>query len=429
MRFLAVNQSVKANIYGQDYCLKPLDPRIENLEDILVTDDFSASELFKRHRDILRVVNFDSTKLKGFPRIVNKIGDLETGEKILVLRNGSIGDHILFLPALRAFKELFPPDSAIWLSTQKEMHPVFYDDDSIDKLYPMPLRLNTLLKADYLIDFSGKDDQYEFTHLHLTDYFLNYLQIDYKKIKNKNPVMKWDQGRSPIICNLFEDVRRLNPNKSLVLLNWKASSPLRDIPPEKLLFLVRRFQDILFVVSQPKEFAEDTEKIVGKYGNNIFDCSSNMVSFEDYIAAIANCDAVVSTDTATGHLAEALGKPSLTIFGPISDDLRIRYYNKAYAIRAEYSGKTCRSPCGLSKSDKGCMESHLLGSPYSPCLLSIPEEKIYQRFKEFRDDALRNSQGKLTRANWSNGCLLTQSQKLLKVNEYNGKEKDQKKDG
>ncbi|MCK4829152.1 hypothetical protein KA005_76220, partial [bacterium] len=88
---------------------------------------------------------------------------------------------------------------------------------------------------------------------------------------------------------------------------------------------------------------------------------------------------------------------SLTIFGPICDDLRIQYYNKAYAIRAEYSGKTCRSPCGLSKSDKGCAESHLLGSPYSPCLLSIPEEKIYQRFKEFRDDALRNSQGNTQR--------------------------------
>jgi ADP-heptose:LPS heptosyltransferase len=150
---------------------------------------------------------------------------------------------------------------------------------------------------------------------------------------------------------------------------------------------------VLFVIAQPAESARDTERIIEKYGSNIFNCSPDMSSFEDYIAAIANCDAVVSTDSAACHLAEALGKPSLTIFGPIRDDLRLRYYNRAYAIRAEYSGKTCRSPCGLSKSDNGCTESRLQRSPYSPCLLSISEERIYQRFKEFRYEALRNSPG------------------------------------
>lgn len=390
MRFLTVNQPAQANIFGQDYRLKPLDPRLENLEDILVTDDFSASELFTRHRGLLLEVKFDIHSFKGFPRIVDKLSDIKTGGRVLIMRNGGIGDHILFLPALGVFREILPDNSEIWLSTQKEKHPIFYNNDNINKLYPMPLRLDTLLNADYLVDFSGRSDSYEFTHLHMTDYFLNFLQIDYSKIKNKAPKMEWDRRRSHNIFNLFEVARKENPLKPTVLLNWKASNSLRDLPPDKLLFLVKSFKDVLFVVAQPEKFAEDTGKIVEKYGNNIFDCSSDMTSFEDYVAAIANCDAVVSTDTATGHLAEALGKSSLTIFGPISDDLRIRYYNKAYAIRAEYSGKTCRSPCGLSKSKGGCPESLLIGSSYSPCLLSIPNEMIYQSFEKFLSVQLKS---------------------------------------
>lgn len=389
MHFFAVNQPAQANIFGQDYRLKPLDPRLENLEDILVTDDFSASELFTRHRGLLLEVKFDIQSFKAFPRMVDKLSDIKTGGRVLVVRNGGIGDHVLFLPALGVFREILPDNSEIWLSTQKEKHPIFYNNDNINKLYPMPLGLDTLLNADYLIDSSGRSDSYEFAHFHMTDYFLNFLQIDYSKIKNKAPTMKWDRKRSHKIFNLFEAARKENPLKPTVLLNWKASNSLRDLPPDKLLFLVESFKDVLFVVAQFKTFAEDTARLVKEYNSRVLDCSPYMGSLEDYITTIANCDAVVSTDTGTGHLAEALRKPSLVIYGPINDDLRIRYYNKAYAIGAEYSGTTCQSPCGLSKSKGGCPESLLMGTSHSPCLLSIPNEKIYQCFEKFRSVQLK----------------------------------------
>lgn len=389
MRFLTVNQPAKANIFGQDYRLKPLDPRVENLEDILVTDDFSASELFSRHQGLLLDVKFDIHGFKGFPRIVDKLSDIKTGGRVLIMRNGGIGDHILFLPALGIFREILPDNSEIWLSTQKEKHPIFYNNDNINKLYPMPLRLDTLLNADYLIDFSGRSDSYEFTHLHMTDYFLNFLQIDYSKIKNKAPKMEWNRRRPHKIFNLFEAARKENPLKPTVLLNWKASNSLRNLPPDKLLFLVKSFKHVLFVVAQPKAFAEDTARLVKGYGNSVLDCSPYMGSLEDYITTIANCDAVVSTDTGTGHLAEALGKPSIVIYGPTNDDLWIRYYNNTYAIRAEYSGETCQSPCGLQKDSDGCSEALLRGCEYSPCLLSIADEKIYECFEKLRSVHLR----------------------------------------
>jgi ADP-heptose:LPS heptosyltransferase len=106
-----------------------------------------------------------------------------------------------------------------------------------------------------------------------------------------------------------------------------------------------------------------------------------MASLTDYITLIDCCDGVVSTDTGTVHLAEALGKPALVLYGPTRDDLWIRYYRKALPLRAEYSGKTCRSPCGrIKNTEAGCPEAILYDRQYSPCLLSIPEAKIVARF-------------------------------------------------
>jgi ADP-heptose:LPS heptosyltransferase len=373
---------VRANIFGQDYHLKPLDSEIENIEDLLVTDNFSAYELLTRHQDFLCPVRFDIGKCKGFPRLINNLSELEAGGIVLIMRNGGIGDHIMFLPALRVFREMSPPDIQIWLATQKEKHPLFDNNLYINRLYPLPLRLDILLKADFLIDFSCRDDWYDFDRLHITDSFLNFLNIDYEKIEEKTPELEWDANRSPEISNLFKDLRIANPGKQLIMLNWKSSNCLRDLPPEKLLFLSKEFKDVIFVIAQSKALSKIAAKLTQGYGDNIFNCSAKMDSLADYITAIKNCDAVVSTDTATGHLAEALGKYSLIIFGPTKEDLWIRYYQKMYPLRTDYCGRTCRPPCGLIKNvENGCPEALLMGSSYSPCLLSVAKENIYSAFQ------------------------------------------------
>ncbi|RPI71045.1 MAG: hypothetical protein EHM45_24080, partial [Desulfobacteraceae bacterium] len=103
---------------------------------------------------------------------------------------------------------------------------------------------------------------------------------------------------------------------------------------------------------------------------------------------------VVSTDTAAVHLAEALDKPHLALYGPTRDELWIKYYARTIALRAEYVGRTCRSPCGLTKNTAaGCPEAVLLGSPYSPCLLSLNKERIKTGFRALRESLLKKDFG------------------------------------
>ncbi len=391
MRFLCVKQITQANIYGQDYALKPLDPKIENIEDILITDHTSAAELLERHPDILFEVSLKFKNNLRFPKYADKLEDIHPGDKVLIVHNGGIGDHIMLLPALHVFRERFPPDCRIWLAVQKERQPLFRLNPNIDRLLAMPLRLPELLEADCLIDFSSRRDWYDLESLPMTDAYLNFLKIDYEKITEKTPRLYWPGISSAGFPALIQKIRDTQDNsKPLVLLNWKASNRLRDMPPQKFIFLAKQFKDVFFLVAQSGHLQTETARIIHSYSDNLYDATPWMKSLEDYLAAIAHCDAVVSTDTAAGHLAEALGKPNLILYGPTRDQLWIKYYKKTLALRAEYTGKTCKSPCGLTKdTSSGCPEAVLLNSPYSPCLLSINAEKIASGFENMLKTLLR----------------------------------------
>jgi len=134
MHFLCVTQPSSAIIYGQKYRLKPLDPHLENIDDILVTDNTSASELISRHPEFLAGLSVNIDKLKGFPKIVNKISDIGPEGSVLIMRNGGIGDHIMFLPVLSILRDIFPSNVEIILSAQKEKHPLFQYNRCIKQL-------------------------------------------------------------------------------------------------------------------------------------------------------------------------------------------------------------------------------------------------------------------------------------------------------
>ncbi len=382
MRFLCARQKTRADIFGQKYDLMPLDPCTQNVGDILAADSDSAFELLAKHPEFLQNVSFDRNRCRGFPKIVTNFHNIGEEGRLLIIRNGGIGDHILFLPALRIFRHEISPGIEIWLSTQKEKHSLFCKDKHIDRLLPLPLRLDTLLEADYLIDFTERDDICDFKRIHMTDYFLHFLGIDATRHKDKTPQINILNGISHRLEGQFLQFRKHFQKRHLVLLNWKASNRLRDLPPEKLLFLLEDFKNVIFVIAQPRHHEQKTRQLIQGYRDRVIDCSQQMASLEDYLAAVSICDAVVCTDTATYHLAEALEKPSLTLFGPVSSDLRIRYYKKAKAIDADYKGESCHSPCGLDKAINGCSEAQLKGTAHSPCLLSISEDRIRRAFSE-----------------------------------------------
>jgi ADP-heptose:LPS heptosyltransferase len=379
---MVVNRPARANIFGCEFDLKPLNPSVFEPKNILVADNGSASELLKRHPSVLLEASFDTSALLDFPSKPEAISQVKPGSTVLILRAGGIGDHVMLLPALAAFKHALPSGVSVWLSTQKEKHPIFNSNQAVDKLLPLPLSFDNLLKADFVIDFSGSIDDEDFNSLNMTDYYMKVLGLDKKLSFDKRPSIHTNPKSAVKIRYAVNNLKGNAFSRPLVILQWKSSNSLRDLIPEKLLCLTDVFQEVQFItpISLKKDKFEGNFTQI--YKNKIIDISDCIESLEDYIALFEFCDGVVSTDTAAYHLAQAFKKPSLALFGPISSDLRLRYYHKAYAIDADYIGQTCHSPCGLHKVKDRCPEAETLNTAYAPCFLSIDQETLFAAFEE-----------------------------------------------
>jgi len=374
MIFLTVNYDSTANIYGHTYNLRSSNNPLADLQDILVADNGSASELLERHNGILATANFAYDEINGFPKLLDKLEDVSKNSKILLLRSGGIGDHIMLLPALAGLKKAVSDlNIELWLSVQEDMFPIFKYESSIDRLLPLPLPMTNLMEADYYMDFSGHLDEAVNPNQHLTDYFLKKLGINPLSLQIDDVRLPMDIICSKNIINLFDRLRRMNPNSQIVLLNWFASTHIKSLPPSIHSSLSKEFKDTIFIVSHPESSNYETERDIVNCNIKAINISFHMKSLYDYFTAISLSDAVVCSDTSTYHIASFYGKPSLVIIGPTYSILT-KYYPQCSFVEAHYRGDLCASPCGRTKGM--CPESKQLGTPYSPCLMSISENSV-----------------------------------------------------
>ena len=388
MRFMVVNRPTKAQIFGHWYDLKPLQPSVFEPDKILVADNGSAYELLVKHQSVLLEASFDISALSGFPVKHKTIDEIKPASIVLIIRAGGVGDHVMFLPALAAFRRSLPSDVDVWLSTQKEKHPIFYLNQAVDKLLPLPLTLDTLLKADFIIDFSDSLDNDNFNSMNMTDYYMSVLGVDKEMSFEKCPYIQTNPENGQKVRSAINDLRKGEPFKPIVAIQWKSSNPLRDLPPEKLLCLTDSFPEIQFITPIPLDETTSVSKSLGTQKNKIVDISFCIESLDDYITLFELCDGAVSTDTAAYHLAQAFGKPAVVLFGPIASDLRLRYYDKAHAIDSNYKGQSCGAPCGLHKVKDKCPEARILKRDYTPCLSSLSQQTIVEACKEMCDEIL-----------------------------------------
>ena len=383
MHFLVVKQPVQANIFGHSYQLVPAHTPGATLKDILVADDGSAYELLAKHGEILASATFTEDRVNGFPKPVPNLEEIPSGSKVLMLRSGGIGDHIMLTPALKALRERLPDRSIkLLLAVQRQMFPVFERNPYINRLYPLPVPMADLIEIDFVTDFPGALDAALGPDLHLTDYRLECLSLDPASVHNKVPYLSPHLFTSKPIIDSFDQLRQRYPQKLFVLLNWFASTHIKSLPPSIFSTLTNEFSDIVFLVAHPESLSPATEDDLREQRIKAINLSSEMKTLYDYFTAIHLSDAVICADTSTYHIASIDLKPSLVVIGPTYSILT-KYYPNCLFVEAKYEGKTCTSPCGRTKGS--CPEAKLLGTLYSPCLLSLPTDGIIDRFSQLID--------------------------------------------
>jgi ADP-heptose:LPS heptosyltransferase len=393
MYLLVTEEDCDAFFYGQKYSLGAFSPPRVDLHDILACEDFYGKFFLSRKEfyPTLKKVSFDVNLLPGMPKPLNiHPSDLAQGSKILVMKSGALGDILLLTPALKHLREAMPANTEVWLSIPKKFHILFEGSSFVDRLFAYPVRLSELIAADYYVLFESAD----FARMNIVDFYLHEFLLDHSTIKDKKPILSADLRQSAKILRAFNGIKQAGSGPT-IFYNGKSNAKLRDLPERFLDLLLKNFPDITFVVTDAS-----LENHYKKRGNIIYlDTFDNM---RDYITAIDCCDALVSADTSAYHLAAGLDKPGLVFFSSIDPGLRTGYYSDILSISPEYAGKICRSPCGLHSEkyyhpdhdlfkklhDMGlrpsmdrCPEAQVQNTAISPCLTSIPDERIVENFE------------------------------------------------
>jgi heptosyltransferase-2 len=114
------------------------------------------------------------------------------------------------------------------------------------------------------------------------------------------------------------------PGKSLLGIHTGAGSrwPLKQLPEEKMVRLIRELLDeqgdeIQIVLLGGPEEAGINQRIKKHFGGEIFDAGSHH-GIRHYAAIVSRCSLVLSGDTLAMHVALAMGRKVVALFGPTS---------------------------------------------------------------------------------------------------------------
>ncbi len=116
----------------------------------------------------------------------------------------------------------------------------------------------------------------------------------------------------------------VRPGKYLLGIHTGAGSrwPLKQLPGEKMIRLIRELLDEhgeeiqIVLLGGPEEVAIN-QRIKKSFGDAIFD-AGNYNGIRHYAAIVRRCNLVLSGDTLAMHIALAMGRKVVVLFGPTS---------------------------------------------------------------------------------------------------------------
>ncbi len=192
----------------------------------------------------------------------------------------------------------------------------------------------------------------------LTKHSLN-LNIKQEIIYKKQPSLFYSETAEKRIDNL------LNKKQKNIVLIIGSSWESKIYPKDKFLNIVKKI-DANFLLSWGNEKEKSSAKFIAKNSTN----SKIMpkINLDELKALIAKSDLTIGADSGPTHIAWALNKPSITIFGPTPSWRNTLQSDINIVI-------DCKKKINPSKLDKKDM-----------CIQNIDENKIIQKTKRLLYD-------------------------------------------
>lgn len=269
---------------------------------------------------------------------------------------GGIGDVLMCTPALRQLRKTFP---LAYITFAIDRHST--ETDIYYELLKHCPFINKIIDARYvnrsiynaICDITSvciRYEQHNFLPMNRIDIFARAIGIPYLE----DPCSWYE-------TSLEEDLwaqKQTISARPKVFLHTASMDPKRCWPPEKYIDLIHLLKDKVSI------YVMDFNHVV-----NIPDCIHDVSStnVRQMAALIKQMDLFIGPDSGPMHIAGALHKPSIVLFGSIPPEVRINHYPSHEAIKLNLS---C-SPCWY----KSC--------PYNnKCMRDLDVSLVYKRIKE-----------------------------------------------
>ncbi len=305
--------------------------------------------------------------------------------KFLILRFSSIGDIVLTTPVVRCIKLQFP-DAEVHFATKKQFKVLVENNPYIDKYFLLENSLKNFVKSlqsehyDYIIDLHNNlrtsiiklklgKKSFSFDKLNFKKWILVNLKINqmpdihivdrYLKTVESLGVKNDNAGLDYVIP--AQDFVQINENFVAYAIGGQHFT--KKLPTNKIIEICKNLNSKIFLLGGKEDF--ETGEIIQKaVGENVINACGSY-NLNQSASILQQADYVISHDTGLMHIAAALKKSIISIWGNTVPEFGMYPYLTDYAERrpqiVENKNISCR-PCskiGYAKCPKGhfkCME-------------------------------------------------------------------------
>ncbi len=334
---------------------------------------------------------------------------------ILIARFSSIGDVVLTTPLLRAIKEQLPHAKITYITTKPmacllDANPfidnlfVFEKSDPKEKINILKneiLRANNSQKYSVAIDLQNNlrsklllNGLYK-KKISCNKYRLYKLSLVHLKLLIRTPKHVVDRYfetlAPPGVVNknynteIFlqnSDAPNRNSDKLVIGIAHGAQHFTKQWIAEhfaELMKLISSHFDAQFYLFGNKNETENASQITNLFSQNVHNFTGKL-PLSETIQKISECDYFISNDTGLMHIAAALQKPVVAIFGSTVPEFGFSPYGVPHKI-AQVS-LNCR-PC-THIGRRNCPKTHF------NCMRNITPQQVFSDFQDLISDVSKD---------------------------------------
>jgi ADP-heptose:LPS heptosyltransferase len=302
------------------------------------------------------------------------------GKKLLVIREGGAGDLLFNTPVFKYLKEKYPT-CEIGLACMPVYSSLFNNHPHIDKVYPHVMSYEEFQIYDYFATFEGIiETNIDAQFINAYDLFIERYGISLTEIPDKTPIISVsDRTKEFWISVLGHRLGQKN-----IGIQLRASSPVRTIPLEMNAEIIRKLINSGYTVFLLDSLSrkQDIANFIASFQlYEAVDASKYSDNFERLAGIISLMDLFVGPDSSGTHIAAALDKPIVGLYGPFRSHLRLKYYKKAVGIDAQ--AQRCNSGRGCYQHEYSlCNFAIELGIDQAPCWSLLNTDIVVQQVEK-----------------------------------------------